>query len=503
MPAEFIGKNEPLAQNPIDLVGGKGYNLIRLAQLSEGRDFKVPEFYIIPVGAQLSDPDFERLYGLLKKPLAVRSSSPYEDAKGCSFAGRFKSVLKVDRPWSLEEAVGEVLDSARDVKVTDYAKQHGLTVDDRMAIIVQEMIDPLYAGVCYSTANPNNPRTIVEFVGGLADELMSGVAQGNFASFDKELNLTMKSGREQRYLQKVAKVAKELEGVFGERLDIEFAVSDDGEIYVVQARPITDTSWPHVELPEVANEHTLLRTDIVRGAGAFTGAAFVFRSEDELKKYAAEHNNIPIQELFAQWDNLRDFNRTHPEGFCLIADNLEAHELILKDVGLSNLKAVATVNYASRFSHPIAVVSETGAFYLGVTERMDLLDTIETGDTISMVSDQSQGLIYGLTKPVVEQRKISLEGIPVIPYELSVKMWRPPYEEIDDRLFVDQTGKVGVAFWDYNEERGIPTDVYYNLVDDKGNVIKSGEYHINKVMYRYPDFPSLLNDLLAQAPKKS
>ena len=182
-------------------------------------------------------------------------------------------------------------------------------------------------------------------------------------------------------------------------------------------------------------------------------------------------------------------------------DNLEAHDIIMKDGGLSNLSALVTVDYASRFSHPVKVVSETGAFYLGSLGRKDILDSVNTGDTISITADQSRGLVYDLIKPSVEYERANLDGLQVIPYNTAKRMIRPPYEEIDDRLFMDKDGKVGVIFWDYNEERGIPTDVFYTLIGN-GYKIGSGEYRPDRVILRHSTFPSLLDDLLTEARSK-
>jgi hypothetical protein len=85
-------------------------------------------------------------------------------------------------------------------------------------------------------------------------------------------------------------------------------------------------------------------------------------------------------------------------------DNLEAHNIMMENGGLSNMQALITVDYASRFSHPAKDISETGAFYLGVVGRKDLLDLIDTGDTLTVVSDQTRGLAYDLVKPIVAEK---------------------------------------------------------------------------------------------------
>lgn len=497
MTPELVSKGESLSRNPVDVVGGKAYNLLRLAELSRGRDFDVPNFYVIPVGYNCSEQELHGLYDSMQKPLAVRSSSPLEDSVRYSFAGRFESVLNVKDFESLQRAIRRVLDSATGERVISYNLQSGLQLDDRMAVIIQEMVNPKYSGVCYSTNNPENPKTVIEYTHGLSNELMAGDQQGNIVSFDRNFQMTRELvNYEVSGLERVAKIASELEGIFLQRMDIEFAVSYDGRVHIVQARPLTDPAWPDVQMPEVDKSRIVLKADIVQGSGSFTGPVFVFISPTEMEKYAAARN-IDVWKLrHDQWNRLKDFNRKNPDGYCLITDNMEAHKIIMEGGGLSNMQALITVGYASRFSHPAKVVSETGAFYLGVLGRKDLLDQIDTGDTLTVLSNQERGIAFDLVKPVVEQQKIDLERTPIIPFQTAIGMRFPSYEEVDDRLFIDATGGIGVKFWDYNEEGGIPTEVYYDLVDTDGNVLKRGEYIADEAIYRYPDFPTLLRNLL-------
>ncbi len=501
---EDILRKGTLSKNaPVELVGGKGHNLFRLSSLEVGEDFSVPDFYVIPAGLDFSEKQLRAWFDFLKGPLAIRSSSPHEDSKGFSFAGRYKSVLGIDKFIPYAIAVSEVLESAKSSIPKDYAAQYGITIDNRMAVIIQKMIDPFYSGVCYSSSNPDDPKTVIEYIGGLSDKLMSGNIQGNIASFDRDDKLKMEQGNEFPGLKRVASVARRLEEIFSERLDIEFAFTKDDKIHILQARPVTDPKWPKIQLPELDSSRIFLEADIVRGSGIYNGKVFALRSPQEMIEYCKIHNKHPMTEIDNQWAKLREFNKENPNGYCLIADNLERHQRLMENEGLSNLRALVTVDYASRFSHPIKVVSETGAFYLGVLGRKDLLELIDTGDTITIASDQSRGLIYDLTKlksDVVEREKVNLEKISTVPYISAIKMWQPSYEAIDDRLFVDRTGNVGVLFWDYNEDNGVPAEVFYHLIDvDKGDILSKGEYHPSRVMHRYGDFPSLLNNLLAEA----
>jgi len=393
-----------------------------------------------------------------------------------------------------------VRDSAKSARAIEYARRHGLEIDDRMAVMVQEWIrDPLVSGVGYSDTDPDNPKIMLEFVERETSErMMSGDQQGVIVSCDVDSHVQHVGGAWSASLgasglDKVAVVVKGLEEDFGERLDVEFIVAKDKRIYVIQARSVTDPDWPGVQIPEVEESRIILESNIVRGAGVFTGPAFVLQP------------GFLFQ--VGQHLELRDFNKNHPEGYCLIAENLKGHEAMLENNGLSNMRALVTVDYASRFSHPIKVVSETGAFYLGVLGRRDILRTVITGDTLTVTADQSSGLIYDHVvpalepvTPVVERYLIDLADVTKISFQTGLKMQNPPYEEVDENLFVAGDGEIGVLFDDYNENEtnGAPEKVYYRFIDMSGFVIGSGVYDIDTSdrMLKFDNFPALLKYLL-------
>jgi hypothetical protein len=464
--------------------------------------FEVPGFCVIPAGFPYANSrQLQEVYGRLRKPLAVRSSAAPEDSRGHSFAGMFKSMLRIGSYDAFEQGIQEVLKSARGERALDYARRHGIQIDDRMAVIVQEMISPEFSGVSYSTTNPKNPRTKVEFVKGLSEGLMSGEIQGNVASFDSDFNLVMEYGCSFPGLERVAKVARGLESVCGEKVDVEFAVSNDGTLYLLQSRPVTDPAWPDVQIPDVHADRIVFEADIVRGAGVFNGPVFVFRSGKELRNYCMAKNLEFMPEFHEQNRKAREFNAGAEKGYTLVTDNLEGHNILMMNDGLSNLRALVTVDYASRFSHPINIVSETGAFYMGAVGRKDLLARIETGDNISAACDQSRGVVYDLNKPEIELKKVDLSGIPAVAFKDAISMRNPHYEAVDNHFFPDGTGKVGVIFHDYNDENGRPDVVFYTLVAD-GREVGHGEYNAGKAIYQHPDFSSLLKQLLIEATGK-
>ena len=64
MGRELVGRGDILTANPVDIVGGKGYNSIRLAdpELSRKLGYSVPEFRIVTVGAECTRAQAEHLH---------------------------------------------------------------------------------------------------------------------------------------------------------------------------------------------------------------------------------------------------------------------------------------------------------------------------------------------------------------------------------------------------------------------------------------------------------
>jgi hypothetical protein len=242
---------------------------------------------------------------------------------------------------------------------------------------------------------------------------------------------------------------------------------------------------------------------VVRGSGKFTGPIFVHRSPTAIKEITRPQNRSWVDEAVRQTNELKNFDGKNPNGYIIVTDTIENHMELLRE-DLQNLKALVSVNFASKFSHPIKIVSEMGIFYLGILGKKDLLDTLITGDTLSVASDQSRGIIYDLVKQPIELQKRDLSAIEIVKYENAINKRLPSWEEVDDKLFVDFEGKFGVFIWDYNEESGIPTDVFYDLIRlDGGYVIGRGDYAASESRRPYTTFPPLLDSLLKEAREKS
>ena len=107
---------------------------------------------------------------------AVRSSALDEDSGGASFAGAHLSVLAVSGLEAMAAAVRAVQDSGRDPGAQRYRATLGLSLDARMAVVIQELVDAEVAGVLF-TRNPvtGADERVVEASWGLGEAVVSGM----------------------------------------------------------------------------------------------------------------------------------------------------------------------------------------------------------------------------------------------------------------------------------------------------------------------------------------
>ncbi len=169
-----------------NLAGGKGASLARMAQ----GGYPVPAGWVaLPAafeGAVLAPEARRDLLANLAAfrsvnpgvSFAVRSSALNEDSAGSSFAGEYETVLNARTDEDILAAVARVIASARSERVQAYSQTRGLGEDHTMAVVVQRMVQPDFAGVLF-TADPisgSHAYMTGNYVRGLGEQLVSGQA---------------------------------------------------------------------------------------------------------------------------------------------------------------------------------------------------------------------------------------------------------------------------------------------------------------------------------------
>jgi adenylylsulfate kinase-like enzyme len=156
----------------------------------------------------------------------VRSSARAEDGARNSQAGKYDSVSGVMGSEAVARAIDRVIDSFADDR------------SDGDQIFVQPMLDGVaMAGVAFSRSPSGGPYFIVNYddSSGLTDRVTAGVGD-DLKTF---YCLRARPGACPPPLAPVIALLSELESLLGcDAIDVEFAVGDDGQLYLLQVRPL-------------------------------------------------------------------------------------------------------------------------------------------------------------------------------------------------------------------------------------------------------------------------
>ncbi|WP_319759733.1 PEP/pyruvate-binding domain-containing protein [Maridesulfovibrio sp.] len=203
--------------------------------------------------------------------VAVRSSALGEDTEGAAFAGQYRSILNVDRS-SLILACKEVMASKYSQQAMAYRINRGIRDEDvAMSVGCIMMIEAAAGGVAYSRSpmNIRDENISVYSVWGLPKAVVDGTAEADEFKVsrtnpmqvigrhiaDKEDKYICDAGEgvcsvQQLFSRRnepsltdeqaviVAERAARIEDHFGHPQDIEWAITEDGDLYILQCRPL-------------------------------------------------------------------------------------------------------------------------------------------------------------------------------------------------------------------------------------------------------------------------
>ncbi len=228
------------------IVGGKAARLIELIHL--GFSVKPGVVFDVEQVTAFRESDLpveliEHMQLNQQHGFAVRSSATDEDG-AYSWAGQFESILSVSL-GELATALVQCAAAQRSPAVIAYAAENDLPIPE-LALIVQEMVPASVAGVLF-TRHPNNGHheMVIEVVAGLADTLVSGARQPKRYHLQRDTGeLVQEDGASRPELshqdrQRLFKIGRQLEAHFGCAQDIEWAIDDDGALFVNQCRDVT------------------------------------------------------------------------------------------------------------------------------------------------------------------------------------------------------------------------------------------------------------------------
>ncbi len=292
----------PGHQEIVAVLGGKGAGLVRLREAG----FNVPDFFVLPTNiferflsdngqtvSQLASngnakesvmqmrfseqlgksivAEYESRFGDQK--VAVRSSATIEDAEKDSKAGKFETVLSVDK--------NGLLDAVKKVYASLFSDTILGSERPLMAAVVQKQLSPQKAGVVFVDDN----IVLIDAILGQGSMLVSGRESGDIYVVDKEgtrgqIKLQEKASgngvdtadvplavkTKQKLLvyeiDEIADMSRKIMIAFKSPQDIEWCI-DSGKLFALQSRPVTRA----IEAPALENIGGLIPVSIGRAEG--------------------------------------------------------------------------------------------------------------------------------------------------------------------------------------------------------------------------------------------
>ncbi len=178
---------------------------------------------------------FERAGGD-ERDLVTRSSSVVEDAAESSMAGQFDSVIGIRGFDAFVNAVDKVLGS----------RARAGAADQPIGVLVQPLIDPAFGGVMFGVdpVSGRSDRRVVTVVRGGPEPLVSGEIDGARYLLDPDatvLEFDANDGPqlERAHLRALSKLSRDVAEAFGGPQDVEWAIAEDGHLWLLQSRPVT------------------------------------------------------------------------------------------------------------------------------------------------------------------------------------------------------------------------------------------------------------------------
>lgn len=227
----------------LENTGAKAYNLSRMMRAG----FSVPRGFVITTSAfkkwceiQIFPEDIEQEITTLLKEIdaekyMVRSSAVGEDSAGSSFAGQLSSFISDANIEVLKENIIKCWQSYFGENVGVYEQTSGVKLAG-MGVVIQELIEPEYAGVLFTRSFAESDLMLCEYVAGHGEKLVSG--EENPGRFHCKKSDGIPDETPPFAFKELYEISLKLEQFFKTPLDIEW-VFKNGKTHIVQARPIT------------------------------------------------------------------------------------------------------------------------------------------------------------------------------------------------------------------------------------------------------------------------
>ncbi|MFZ2446618.1 MAG: PEP/pyruvate-binding domain-containing protein [Syntrophobacteraceae bacterium] len=268
--------------------------------------------------------------------ISMRSSALAEDSSETSFAGQYRSELNVAAE-NIIQAYKEIAASKYSLQAIMYRLNKGIRDEDiDMCVGCMSMVSAVAGGVIY-TRNPLNvrdDRVFVHSVWGLPKSVVDGSVSADLFAVSRSAPLRVVekhiSEKRQKFVCypdegvcrleiiddvgsapsisderaiELARVALLIEDHYNCAQDVEWAVDDKRDIYILQCRPLRQTG-NIIESGRLAEQapagEVIVAGGIAAGSGAGYGPVFVLRRESDALLFA-KGGVLVIKQALPRW----------------------------------------------------------------------------------------------------------------------------------------------------------------------------------------------------------
>jgi len=282
--------------------------------------------------------NWDRLQRDVKFPLqlAIRSSALCEDSLDSSFAGQYRSELNVDQE-NFAEVYKEVVASKYSVQAMTYRLNKGFRDEDiAMCIGCMEMIDAVAGGVIY-TQNPidaSDNSIFINSAWGLPKLVVDGSGSFDLLTISRKKPLAItkryigtkeiqyrcskadgiemvqvpENDRERSSIDddtaiKVAQVALTIEEYYTIPQDIEWALSRENRLYILQCRPLKQVTKKTFAPKMPGQSEPLISGGITASPGAVSGPVYIATRDADILWFP-ENAILVVEEARPRWATL-------------------------------------------------------------------------------------------------------------------------------------------------------------------------------------------------------
>lgn len=307
--------------------------------------------------------------------VAVRSSAISEDGDS-SFAGQYATVLNVCRS-DIGTAYKEVLGSKYSPEALFYRISQGMGDEETaMSVLVQEMVAASSSGVLYTTGVTHNTtdqgHLHLHITKGLGEQLVSGAVNPDYYVLDRQSPHTIMSKETLSPIisdEQACNIATQgmiIENHFTTPQDIEWAINDQNQLFILQAREL-HISTEIEALEDHQFKDNILLSDCEKASGGVAaGIVFVINNARDL-----EH--VPMGAVIVTKDSPPDFVTIINKISAVISErgSRASHfATVAREFGVPFLAGIK--NARSRFEAgiPITVDGNRGLVYSGIIKEL-------------------------------------------------------------------------------------------------------------------------------------